>query len=147
VDGRASANKHSQVPSSLAQSINGACRGYLRNQRSTCETTEKDETNDGFHCVQAINVRRNKYQVRGLAANPSYLTTAIFLHSSPVLPCLRWNFRISFAGWEPLSHSAWRSTMKLHPGIVLVLGCCLALSATDAKPKADVLNRWVGGKW
>jgi len=37
--------------------------------------------------------------------------------------------------------------MKLHPGIVLVLGCCLALSATDAKPKADVLNRWVGGKW
>ena len=31
--------------------------------------------------------------------------------------------------------------------IVVCMACCLAAAAENAKPSADVLGRWVGGKW
>jgi hypothetical protein len=31
--------------------------------------------------------------------------------------------------------------------LFFVVGCSLSLIAADAPPSADVLNRWVGGKW
>jgi hypothetical protein len=40
----------------------------------------------------------------------------------------------------------WKVHMK-SLALFFVVGCCLSLFAADTAPNADVLNRWVGGKW
>jgi hypothetical protein len=37
--------------------------------------------------------------------------------------------------------------MKMLARLLLLAACSLALFAADATPNAEVLNRWVGGKW
>ena len=37
--------------------------------------------------------------------------------------------------------------MKLLSPLFLLLACCLPMAAADTPLNADILNRWVGGKW
>jgi len=37
--------------------------------------------------------------------------------------------------------------MNLLVRVLLVIVCCLPMSAADSSLNADILNRWVGGKW